>query len=195
MHDLPKNEITWEKFVSTMTNFFGSAVAVRETQVKFMNCRQTHSVSEFVKSQRAFVRLLSGTSLEPSSGNLIAHFIDGLDEEPRKRVLQQAPAETWYVNPKDVYMKALQWEINAKQERAACEGARLNFHQKGRSAGNGTPRTHQSGKHRRFSGPKKRKYGNVGNAVANVANAGGNVAGPSREAANPGVSAKEQLRR
>lgn len=110
--EITETPVSWDHFVEAMISYFGTQVPARETQVKYKTCKQTTTVADYVRRMKALVQLLEGTVFKPAVGDIMDRFVDNLHPEPREWVLQQAPAVTWYTSPKEVYMKALQWETN-----------------------------------------------------------------------------------
>ena len=74
------------------------------------------------------------TSMQPSDGDVIDHFVNGLKFKEKAWVIQQAPANELWTNPKDVFQKALQYETNfAYQDKVVAAMPRANVSYKRKS--------------------------------------------------------------
>ena len=69
-----------------MQEYYGSQHPARDAQLKYKTCKQSASVQEYVQEVQTYVQLLSGTTLEPSKGDVIDKFIHRLKPEPRSWV-------------------------------------------------------------------------------------------------------------
>ena len=98
----------------TIRSFSRISSCFAENQVKLCGTATLFLKFSNLKELQSKICSIFGWNLSLTSNvEKMANFIDNLDEDPGKWVLQQATADTWYTDPKDVYMKALQWEGNA----------------------------------------------------------------------------------
>ncbi|DBA74920.1 TPA: hypothetical protein ACH3X2_009248 [Trebouxia sp. C0005] len=111
LKSLPDHDvITWDDFVSFMKRSYASLLPAREASRRYAKLKQTGSVKEFVREQVQVVRELDGTPYHPG-GSVFDDFRNGLKPDVRKFVDDHAPTG-WYTNVKELYQKALDYEIN-----------------------------------------------------------------------------------
>ncbi len=102
--------ITWDKFVSCMTEHFASLMPAREARAKYDRLTQTGSVANFLTEFRLCIRELTGTPFYPS-GNAIIDVMTKFKAEVRTYVQDNVP-DGWYTDVSQIYAKALNWEYN-----------------------------------------------------------------------------------
>ena len=112
------NAVSWDKFEHFMLDSFGLLQPATEIRTAYDAMVQSDcdTVSEFVREFRLKERELVGTPYYPAGGAII-DFIRKLNPAVRRYVQDNAPEE-WWTDVKQVYKKALNFELN---KRAAVQ--------------------------------------------------------------------------
>ena len=103
--------LAWKDFETFMRRAYASVIPAREARHQYKQLQQTGSVKEFVREQTQLVRELESTPYHPG-GSVFDDFIDGLKPEVQRFVQDNAPAG-WWTSIKDLYQKALDFEMNS----------------------------------------------------------------------------------
>ncbi len=104
--------VTWDMFEHFMHEQYGLLQPATEIRSAYDELHQSDfdTVSAFVREFRLKERELVGTPYHPGGGAII-DFIKKLTPAVRKYVQDNAP-EGWWTDVKQVYMKALNYELN-----------------------------------------------------------------------------------
>ena len=111
---------TWEYFKQTMTSYYGTIIPAREQRAKYLSCAQKGSVLDFITDLKVVTQTLKNTAFAPSQMEIVEHFIRGLKADVRKYVEDQAP-QGWWTDPKPLYEKAIQFEVNQHSHTAKMQ--------------------------------------------------------------------------
>ena len=82
----------------------------REAKQRYSSLTQTGTVKQYVHDMMEVVRELEGTVFHPG-GCVFDDFIDGLKPSVQRFVQDNAPSG-WWTNIRDLYQKALDYELN-----------------------------------------------------------------------------------
>ena len=94
----------------------------REARHRYNGLKQTGSVKQFAREQIQLVRELEDTPFHPG-GSVFDDFIRGLKPDVQTFVQDHAPSG-WWIDIKDLYQKALDFEMNGiASDRARARGA------------------------------------------------------------------------
>ena len=152
--------IVWKDFETFMLRSYASMLPAREARHRYNGLRQTGSVKEFVREQIQLVRELEDTPFHPG-GSVFDDFIRGLKSDVQTFVQDHAPSG-WWTEIKDLYQKALDFEMNGIASTRARARAR----------------SPESLRHEVGSGSAQKRSGHAGNLSGNN-NGNGNNGGGS----------------
>ena len=104
--------MTWSMFETFMHDQYGQLQTATEIRAAYDEMHQSDfdSVSSFVRAFRIKERELIGTPYHPGGGAII-DFIKKLTPAVRRYVQDNAP-EKWWTDVKQVYCKALNYQLN-----------------------------------------------------------------------------------